>query len=456
MASTFFGEITPKQLDSFADQLGPEVPDPAQARVAAHCRRHGLLPAGAPVLAMVSGGADSTCLMHLLARIHDGPVGVLAIDHGLRPGAAAETDGVVAAAEALGLRAHREALAMEPGPGLQERARDLRLAAARRVAAREGYARIATGHTASDQAETVLFRIARGTGRTGALGMAPERDGVVRPLLVLDAAETRAWCAAHGIAGARPLERRPRPRPRARPRRARARAGRDPPGRRAPRRRAGGRAARRVRAARAARRGRLESRPRRRRPPPRRPAGRAARAAAPPRAAPRGGGGPARRRPRGGARRPRPRAARRRRRRLPPRNRARRDRVRAPRHLRPAHGATRRGPPARAGPRRVRSAGRERPRGGRGVAAPRPGGRRLRGAADRPAAPTGRPPRDPRRRARGGGAPPGGRGGAAAPAAARARGGDGRQGRLVAGHRAADDLIASGPGPALVLELEPA
>jgi tRNA(Ile)-lysidine synthase len=149
---------------------------------------------------MVSGGADSTCLMHLLARIHDGPVGVLAIDHGLRPSAAAEVEGVVAAAAALGLRAHREALAMEPGSGLQERARDLRMAAARRVAGREGYARIATGHTASDQAETVLFRLARGTGRTGALGMAPERDGVVRPLLVLDAGQTRAWCAARGIA----------------------------------------------------------------------------------------------------------------------------------------------------------------------------------------------------------------------------------------------------------------
>ena len=176
------------------------MPDPAQVRVAAHCRRHGLLPAGAPVLAMVSGGADSTCLMHLLARIHDGPVGVLAIDHGLRPGAAAEVEAVVAAAGMLGLRAHREALAMEPGPGVQERARDLRMAAARRVAAREGYARIATGHTASDQAETVLFRLARGTGRTGALAMAPERDGVVRPLLVLDAAQTRAWCAARGIA----------------------------------------------------------------------------------------------------------------------------------------------------------------------------------------------------------------------------------------------------------------
>jgi len=178
----------------------PAVPSSAEARVADHCRRHGLLPEGAPVLAMVSGGADSTCLMHLLTRVHDGPVGVLSVDHGLRAGSAAEADAALAAAAALGLRTHRVALDMEPGPGAPERARALRLAAAARVAADAGYTRIATGHTASDQAETVLFRMARGAGRTGALGMAPRRGDLVRPLLPLDAAETRAWCAAHGLA----------------------------------------------------------------------------------------------------------------------------------------------------------------------------------------------------------------------------------------------------------------
>jgi tRNA(Ile)-lysidine synthase len=159
-----------------------------------------LLAPGAPVLAMVSGGADSTCLMHVLAAVHDGPVGVLAVDHGLRPGSGDEADVVLAAARALGLAAQLEAVAVAPGPGLQERAREARLAAARRLAAREGYARIATGHTASDQAETVLFRLARGTGRTGALGMAPRRDELVRPLLCVTGAETRAWCRERGLA----------------------------------------------------------------------------------------------------------------------------------------------------------------------------------------------------------------------------------------------------------------
>ncbi len=178
----------------------PGVSTSLEARVAAHCRRAGLLPPGAPVLAMVSGGADSTCLMHVLAVIHDGPVGVLAVDHGLRPESRDEAEAVLTAARDLGLAAHLEAVAVAPGAGLQERARQARLAAARRVAAREGAVRIATGHTASDQAETVLFRLARGTGRTGALGMAPSRDELIRPLLCVTGAETRAWCAARGIA----------------------------------------------------------------------------------------------------------------------------------------------------------------------------------------------------------------------------------------------------------------
>jgi tRNA(Ile)-lysidine synthase len=170
-----------------------------EARVAAHCRRAELLPPGAPVLAMVSGGADSTCLMHVLPAIHDGPVGVLTVDHGLRPGSRDEAQAVLAAARALGLAAHLASPSLAPGPGLPRRARDARLDAARRVATEGGYARVATGHTASDQAETVLFRLARGAGRAGALGMAPRRDALIRPLLALTAADTRAWCRDRGI-----------------------------------------------------------------------------------------------------------------------------------------------------------------------------------------------------------------------------------------------------------------
>lgn len=174
------------------------VTDPI-ARVAEHCRRHALLPSGTRILLLVSGGADSTCLMGLLHEIHDGPLLALTLDHGLRVEAAEECDLAVANAEAMGIPALRRELGVTPGPGVQARARAARLAEAARVADAHGCALVATGHTATDQAETVLFRLARGTGTAGALGMAPRAGRVVRPLLALTRAETRRWCRSRGL-----------------------------------------------------------------------------------------------------------------------------------------------------------------------------------------------------------------------------------------------------------------
>lgn len=168
-------------------------------RVRDHCARHDLLPSSAGVLALVSGGADSMCLMGLLAGMH-AHVQVLTIDHGFRPEAAAEAEAVARAAEEIGLAVHVEHLGLAPGAAAAERARDARLAAAERVRGREGLDLIATGHTRTDHVETILFRAARGTGRTGALGIAPRRDRFVRPLLCVSRAEARAWCQARGIA----------------------------------------------------------------------------------------------------------------------------------------------------------------------------------------------------------------------------------------------------------------
>ena len=175
---------------------GPTLED----RVRGFCARHDLLPAGSGVLLMVSGGADSSCLMHVVAAIHDGPVHVLSVDHGFRPAAAEEARSVARAARALGLTAHVESLGLAPGPGALVRARDARHAAAERVRERESLDLIATGHTLTDNAETILFRAARGTGRTGALGIAPRRERLVRPLLGLTRDEARAWCLDRGIA----------------------------------------------------------------------------------------------------------------------------------------------------------------------------------------------------------------------------------------------------------------
>lgn len=174
--------------------------DEIERRVAAHARRHGLLPSGWRVLAMVSGGPDSMCLLGLLARIHRPElVGVLSVDHGLRPESAAEADLVRRTAALMGIDCEIVRPEIASGAGLPARARDARLRAGRDAARRGRYARIATGHTADDQAETVLFRLARGTGRSGAMGIAPRRDAMVRPLLTASRAETRAWCRAHGM-----------------------------------------------------------------------------------------------------------------------------------------------------------------------------------------------------------------------------------------------------------------
>lgn len=161
--------------------------------------RHAPAP-GERVLAMVSGGADSLCLLHALVEAHDGPVGVLSIDHGLRAAAPAEVAGVRAIAAGLGCQFFEARLGLPPGAGLQERAREARYRAAREIAVRDGWDVIAVGHTASDQAETVVMRLARGAGRTGALGMAARSGDLVRPLLCVSAAETAAWCAAAGLA----------------------------------------------------------------------------------------------------------------------------------------------------------------------------------------------------------------------------------------------------------------
>jgi tRNA(Ile)-lysidine synthase len=167
-------------------------------------RATGLVAPGRPLVVLVSGGHDSTCLLDIcVALAGAGAVRALHVDYGLR-GAASDGDRehCVALCDRLGV-ALEIRRAGAPSGNVQGWARELRYAAgAEAVAAHGDGARLAAGHTISDQVETILYRLAASPGRRALLGMEAETDRLVRPLLAADAtrAETAAWCEARGLA----------------------------------------------------------------------------------------------------------------------------------------------------------------------------------------------------------------------------------------------------------------
>jgi tRNA(Ile)-lysidine synthase len=141
-----------------------------------------------------------------------GAVTLCYVDHRLRPDSAADGELVARLAEAGGAGFAAEVVEVgRRGASPEEAAREARYAALERVAARMGGAAVLTGHTADDQAETVLMRILAGTGLTGLAGIPERRGRFVRPLLAASRADTAAYCQRHGIATAEdPSNRDPR------------------------------------------------------------------------------------------------------------------------------------------------------------------------------------------------------------------------------------------------------
>jgi tRNA(Ile)-lysidine synthase len=157
----------------------------------------------ARVLLAVSGGVDSMVLLEASARL-SGRLGlvleVATIDHQLRETSASEALAVAARCAQLALPCQVRAVRLEGRGGLEAEARSLRYAALEAVRAERGLTFIATAHTASDQAETVLMRLGRGASLDGAAGIAAHRgDGVLRPLLFATRAEVLAWAHAHDV-----------------------------------------------------------------------------------------------------------------------------------------------------------------------------------------------------------------------------------------------------------------
>lgn len=186
----------------------PAAPDTLLQRLDAALNAAGIPRGAAPVLAAVSGGADSMALLHGLVRLGRG-VAVAHFDHQTREGASAEDARFVAdACAAMGVRCVFDTapvadLARARGRSFEEEARLLRYAFFRRCAGELGITVCVTGHHADDQAETVLLRILRGTGPRGLAGIAPVRSEgelrVVRPLLGFRRAELRGWLEREGL-----------------------------------------------------------------------------------------------------------------------------------------------------------------------------------------------------------------------------------------------------------------
>jgi tRNA(Ile)-lysidine synthase len=181
------------------DTTGDAVEDVLDA-----ARASGLLEGGAPVVAMISGGRDSVCLLDVAARLCGaGRVRALHVNYGLR-GEGSEADErhceALCARLGVALETVRERWPGERAGNLQAWAREARYAAAERIAAAlDAHALVATGHTASDQVETILYRLAASPGRRALLGMGAREGRVVRPLLAASREQTAAYCRARGL-----------------------------------------------------------------------------------------------------------------------------------------------------------------------------------------------------------------------------------------------------------------
>ncbi len=174
-----------------------------------YIRKYEMIKPADRVLAAVSGGADSVCLLVILNRLRDelgAEIGAFHLNHGIR-GAEADRDEeyVRELCEKFGIPCiimHEDvpAYAAEHGLSEEEAGRILRYRDLSEAAGRDGYGRIATAHQRNDDAETVLMNLFRGSGLAGLAGIPPVRDRVIRPLLCFSGSEIREYLTQLGIA----------------------------------------------------------------------------------------------------------------------------------------------------------------------------------------------------------------------------------------------------------------
>jgi tRNA(Ile)-lysidine synthase len=157
-------------------------------------RQSGLIGQGEPLLVLLSGGGDSVALLDIAIRLGSA-VTALHVNYGLRDGAKEDEEFVRQLAARIGVDLHVHHVTLPAEGNLQELARDARYSLAEQLADGD----YAAAHTASDQAETVLYRLAVSPGSRALHGMAPRRGRLVRPLLDVTRGEVRDYLRARGL-----------------------------------------------------------------------------------------------------------------------------------------------------------------------------------------------------------------------------------------------------------------
>jgi tRNA(Ile)-lysidine synthase len=171
----------------------------SQGSLLERIRRDGLLAPGRPVIVLLSGGRDSTCLLDVAVRVAGREaVHALHLNYGIRAAADEDEAHCRAFCRDLGVPLHARRVQPPTGGNIQAWAREQRYDAALSLSG-EHQADVASGHTASDQVETILYRLASSPSRRALLGMRPREGRLIRPLLSFTREQTTEYCLERGL-----------------------------------------------------------------------------------------------------------------------------------------------------------------------------------------------------------------------------------------------------------------